>query len=254
MRFVLVQPGTFLMGSPWSEACRENDERQHEVTITRAFYLGACPVTQGQWKAVMGTNPSYFSRTGKGKESVKDVSDPDLDLFPVEQTSWQDVVSEEAGAGRDYRLPTEAEWEYACRGGHLIPDVGGKHTLPFHFDQPCASLSSHQANFNGNFPYGGADEGPSRGRPRAVGSYKPNRLGLYDLHGNVWEWCSDWYGDYPDGPSSDPCGPPDGLGRVFRGGSWYSFGEGCRAAHRVNNGPTRWNFNLSFRVAAVPRE
>src|SRR5262249_25959854 len=119
MRFVLVEPGKFLMGSPPGEADRSDDETQHEVTITRAFWMGVCPVTQGQWGAVMGNNPSHFSRVGGGKDRVKDVSDAELDLFPVERVSWQDAqdflkkleaLNEEVRIGREYRLPSEAEW------------------------------------------------------------------------------------------------------------------------------------------------
>src|SRR5205085_2732434 len=133
------------------------------------FYLGVHQVTQGQWKAVMGSNPSHFGRDGEGKDEVEGVSDADLDLFPVESVSWPDAqdflkklaaLNEEARNGREYRLPSEAEWEYACRGGHLIEEtIKDRHTLPFHFEQPTSSLHSSQANFDRNYPYGGAAKG-----------------------------------------------------------------------------------------------
>jgi len=212
-----------------------------------------CPVTQGQWKAVMGRNPSYFSRDGRGKDRVQDVSDADLDLFPIEQVSWEDAqdflkklsaLDEEARDGRQYRLPSEAEWEYACRGGHLIQEIiKDRHTLPFHLDRPSSSLSTAQANFGGNL-----------GRTSKVGDYAPNAVGLYDMHGNVWEWCADWYGEYPPAPVTDPHGPSDGSGRVRRGGGWSYSGQYCRAAVRGWYTPSSRNMSLGFRVVAVPHE
>jgi formylglycine-generating enzyme required for sulfatase activity len=266
MRLVLVKPGTFLMGSPEGEEDRGEYETQHEVTITRPFYLGAFPVTQGQWKAVMGDNPSWFCRNGVGRDDVRDVSGADLDLFPVESVSWEEAQDflkklaardEVARNGRKFRLPTEAEWEYACRGGHLIQEIGNRHTLPFHFDgplapQPYSSLSSTQANFDGSRPYGGAARGPYLERPSKVGSYEPNALGLYDMHGNVWEWCLDWFGDYPKEPATDPSGATEGSDRVYRGGGWRSPAWFCRSANRRRNLPVSRFIYLGFRVALDP--
>jgi formylglycine-generating enzyme required for sulfatase activity len=264
MRFVLVQPGTFLMGSPPDEADRYDDERQHEVTLTKPFYLSVHQVTQGQWKTVMGSNPSDFSRAGVCEAWLKDVCDAELDRFPVESVSWDEarwflkklaVLTDETSHGREYRLPSEAQWEYACRGGHLIRAIlGDKHTLAIHLDQPASSLSSTQANFEGNVPYGGAVKGPNLERPSKVGSYRPNRLGLCDMHGNVWEWCSDWSGEYPSGAAIDPLGPPHGTYRVCRGGGWRSYGRYCRAANRDGGEPWHRNCDLGFRVAAVLSE
>jgi uncharacterized protein (TIGR02996 family) len=192
MRLALIPPGVFLMGSPEEEEGRsEHEGPQYEVEITRPFYMGVFPVTQGQWQAVMGNNPSYFCASGhfSGKDRVKGMNTDD---FPVEQVSWKDAViflkklaalKKEVEAGREYRLPTEAEWEYSCRGGACS-------SAPFHFG---ISLSSSQANFNGKYPYGGADKGPYLKRTCRVGSYKPNAFGLFDMHGNVFEWCNDWY-------------------------------------------------------------
>jgi formylglycine-generating enzyme required for sulfatase activity len=142
-------------------------------------------------------------------------------------------------------LPSEAEWEYACRGG-------ASSSTPFCFGN---SLSSTQANFNGAYPYGGAEAGPSLGRTCPAGSYRPNAWGLFDPHGNVWEWCSDWYAEdyYGKSPAQDPLGPSHGSARVIRGGSWNFYGGLCRAASRYGNGPSARHFNLGFRVAAVPR-
>jgi formylglycine-generating enzyme required for sulfatase activity len=160
------------------------------------------------------------------------VKDLNTDRFPVESVSWHDAVAfcdklsaqpEEKAAGRVYRLPTEAEWEYACRAGTDTPFSWGK------------SASSRDANFDGNYPYGGA-EGPYLKRPCPVGSYKPNPWGLYDMGGNVWQWCHDWYkDDYKEG--------------VLRGGSWYNPGRNCRAACRYRNDPGRRNNDFGFRVA-----
>jgi uncharacterized protein (TIGR02996 family) len=250
MELALIPPGAFLMGSPDSEEGHSEDEGpQHEVEGSRAFYLGVFPVTQGQWQRVMGRNPSHFRSRGGGKGQVRGLDTRD---FPVECVSWEDAVAfcrklsdlpEEARAKRLYRLPSEAEWEYACRGGAAS-------STPFHLGD---SLSSTQANFDGNFPYGGAAQGPSLQRPTPVGSYNPNAWGLFDLHGNVWQWCADWYADdyYQQGPRRDPPGPPEGSRRVIRGGSWYGFGQFCRTAYRSWSGPAYRDDDLGFRVSLV---
>jgi formylglycine-generating enzyme required for sulfatase activity len=153
-------------------------------------------------------------------------------------------LPEEKQKKRVYRLPTEAEWEYACRGGATSKN-------PFHFGK---SLSSDQANFDGNYPYGGAAKRTYLERTCKVGSYQPNGFGLYDMHGNVYEWCSDWYGKdyYGKSPKRDPEGPSEGSVRVIRGGSWCDFGQYCRSAHRNINGPTDRDYYLGFRLALVP--
>ncbi len=247
MKLVLITAGKFLMGSPKDEKDRLPDEEQHEVSITKPFYLGVYVVTQAEYEKVMGNNPSYFSAKGGGKASVKDM---DTGQFPVEQVSWDDAVAfckklselpEEKKAGWVYRLPTEAEWEYACRAGTKTP---------FHYGD---SLSSKQANFSGGFPYGGADKGPFLMRTAKVGTYAANAFGLYDMHGNVWEWCQDWYDEnyYKNSPKEDPPGSAQTSDRVVRGGSWYFFGRFCRSAYRCRIEPGyRLNY-LGFRVAAV---
>jgi formylglycine-generating enzyme required for sulfatase activity len=241
MKLALIPAGKFLMGSLPDEKGRSGDEEQHEVEITKPFYLGVYEVTQGQYQQVMGKNPAGFTKEKGGG--------PD---HPVENVSWQDTqdfckklsaLEKERAAGRVYRLPTEAEWEYACRGG-------ARENTPFHFGK---SLSSTQANFDGNSPFGDAPEGPYLRKTRAVGSYQPNAFGLFDMHGNVWEWCADWYGAtyYKQGPRQDPSGPPEGSVRVFRGGGWYNHGQRCRSAIRNGFAPYDRVDYLGFRVALV---
>jgi formylglycine-generating enzyme required for sulfatase activity len=220
------------------------------VEITQEFWLGAYEVTQKQYRTIMGTNPSWFSSSGNGKDKMIGMNTED---FPVEQVSWEDAVEVcKALTERDakkpdgwvYRLPTEAEWEYASRGG--VPSY-----QVFYFGH---SLSSEQANFDGNSPYGGSEKGPYLERTCKVGSYQKNGFGLYDMHGNVWEWCHDWYDrtSYVTSPLRDPQGPPVGVNRVIRGGSWFNNGQSCRSANRFSNEPAFRNLNLGFRVALVP--
>jgi uncharacterized protein (TIGR02996 family) len=247
MQLVLVPAGKFLMGSRGREAKRQPKEGpQHLVTITRPFYLGAHLVTQEQYETVMGTNPSAFSATGANRSSVERL---DTRGFPVEMVSWHEALDfcdrlsalpEEERFSRRYGLPTEAQWEHACRGARssaLAFNVGN-------------ALGSAHANINGRGPYGGAKRGPTLQRPSTVGSYLPNVLGLYDMHGNVCEWCADWYDDtfYRAEPQTDPTGPRTGSIRVLRGGSWRYFGDCCRSAFRDGYGPTgRLDF-VGFRV------
>jgi formylglycine-generating enzyme required for sulfatase activity len=251
MKLVLIPPGKFVMGSPKEEAGRYYDEVEHVVEITRPFYLGVYEVTQAGYQKVTGKTPSWFSPTGAGKARVKGMN---TSQFPVEQVSWEEArafcdrlsaFSAEKDAGRVYRLPTEAEWEYACRIGTETPEPG-----PFHLG---ASLSSLQANFNGTVPYGKAARGPSLGRTAKVGSYKPSAVGVCDMHGNVMEWCHDWYDKdtYLKGPQKDPRGPAKGDFRVVRGGSWYGYATICRAAHRSYVGPTKQTNLIGFRVACT---
>jgi formylglycine-generating enzyme required for sulfatase activity len=174
----------------------------------------------------------------------------DTSSFPVDSVTWEDAAafcaalsrrSAEKKAGRTYRLPTEAEWEYACRAGTTW-------SAPFHFGE---SLSSRQANFDGSHPYGGAMSGPSLGRTCPVGSYPPNAYGLYDMHGNVWEWCADWFdvNYYPVSPTRDPAGPDEGHERVLRGGSFFYIGSSCRAAIRFGRPIDEPSSLDGFRVA-----
>jgi formylglycine-generating enzyme required for sulfatase activity len=208
--------------------------------------MGAYLVTQEEYQRVTGKNPSWFSRTGPARAKVKDL---DTSRFPVENVSWRDAqqfcdklaeLDRKGGAARKYRLPTEAEWEHACR-------EAGESKAPSHFG---ARLGPDQANFDGNFPYGGADRGTYLARPSQVGSYKPNKLGLYDMHGSVWEWCQDWYGKdyYARGPDRDPQGPDRGTTRVLRGGCWCYNGSFCRSACRGNESPSFQDGTIGFRI------
>jgi formylglycine-generating enzyme required for sulfatase activity len=246
MKLVFIPAGRFVMGSPGDEKGRQRCEGpQHEVQITRAFYLGAHAVTQGQYKKVMGSNPSHYSAGGAGKRKVRGLDTRD---FPVEMVSWNEAVKfcarlsalpAERRAGRVYRLPSEGEWEYACRAGT---------TTPFSFGK---SANSTQANFDGNHPYGAAGPGPHLGRTTKVGSYKPNKFGLFDMHGNVYQWCSDWFKDdyYKESPRKDPRGPGLSVLRAMRGGCCHAIGGCCRAAYRSEGRPDSRYGVVGLRVA-----
>ena len=220
-----IPAGTFLMGSPKKERGRHNDETLHKVTLTQPFLIGKYPVTQTQWQAVMGNNPSYFQG----------------DNLPVEQVSWGDAqsfcVKVHEKTGHTVCLPTEAQWEYSCRAGT---------STPFHFGQ---ELNGTQANCCGDYPYGTPQKGPYIEKTSPVGSYPPNAWGLYDMHGNVFEGCQSWYGDYPEGPVTDPSGPKAGSFCVSRGGSWYGGAADCRSAFRSRDDPSLRDNGGGFRLA-----
>jgi formylglycine-generating enzyme required for sulfatase activity len=233
---ILVPPGTFAMGSPSSESGRNVDEGpQTLVTLSKGLWMGKYEVTQGDYLAVMGNNPS--SCQGDLQRPVERVSWYDAVNFCVRLTE-QDRAAGRLPPGYGYRLPTEAEWEYACRAGTTRAFGVGN----------GSSLSSTQANFNGSYPYGGGASGPYLNLTTAVGSYAPNAWGLHDMHGNVWEWCQDWYADYAGGSVSNPKGPATGSYRVLRGGGWSDVGYGCRSAHRRLKTPDHRNNMFGFRV------
>jgi formylglycine-generating enzyme required for sulfatase activity len=292
MKLTLIPPGEFQMASPKSERERHVNEQQHRVRITKPFYLGLYEVTQREFEQVMGRNPSEFSNSGGQTEAATGV---DTSRNPVENVTWYDAVefcnklskkegrrpyyriadiereadgwikdakvSVEGGGG--YRLPTEAQWEYACRAGT---------TTPFNFG---TANNGALSNCNGNGPYGTEEQGPALGWTVPVGSYRPNAFGLYDMHGNVWEWCWDVFDEAyykhspesdPAGPSrtpkvvrknsktrhsptSDPAGPSGASDRVMRGGAWCALALECRAAHRGWNLPGHRYNDRGFRVA-----
>jgi formylglycine-generating enzyme required for sulfatase activity len=212
MKFTYIPAGEFDMGSPPTEADRDDDETLHHVKITRPFMMATTPVTQAQWAALMGDNPSAFQG----------------DDLPVEEIPWRLAVTfcEKLSKteSKHYRLPTEAEWEYACRAGTQTP-FGGSNKL------------AEMGWYSGN----------SEGRTHRVARKKPNAWGLYDMHGNVWQWCFDGYGPYA-GDAVDPKGVNNTLLRVLRGGSWYYFAQNCRCAFRNRNLVDNRNQNIGFRV------
>ncbi len=229
MEFAKLSQGVFQMGSPQGEKDRLETETLHRVGISKKTWMGVHEVTQAQYARVTGESPSHF----KG------------DNLPVEKVSYDDAVDfcrklsalpQELAAGRSYRLPTEAEWEYACRAGT---------TTPFHFGD---ATNGTQANHDGTKTYGNIPSGPNLGKTAPVGSYPANAWGLYDMHGNVWEWCADWYGPLAVDETIDPQGAAQGTGRVLRGGSWANHGKNCRAADRYGYDPASRKNYLGFRV------
>jgi formylglycine-generating enzyme required for sulfatase activity len=255
MEFVLIPKGKFMMGSPNEEKERnpgEKDfdaEKQHEVEITKPFYLAKYPVTQEQYQAIIGKNPSFFCKDSKDSNGVDKVKGLDTKLFPVEMVSWDDAqafckkLTEADKQKRKFRLPTEAEWEYACRAGT---------TTPFYFG---TELNGTQANCNGEHPYGTTDKGPYKSRTTKVGEYGANKWGLCDMHGNVWQWCEDYDGPYNDDlKSTDPLRKDKHSEerRIVRGGSWFYNARECRAAFRGSYRPAHRDLDTGFRVAFRP--
>jgi formylglycine-generating enzyme required for sulfatase activity len=208
-----------MMGSPSSEPGRDIDERQHQVTISQPFFMQTTEVTQGQWKRLMGSNPSHFSSCG--------------DDCPVENVSWNDVqdfivkLNRQEGTDK-YRLPTETQWEYAARAGMQTRFSSGDDDTDL----------SRTGWYRGN----------SGLKTHPVGQKIPNTWGLYDMHGNVWEWVQDWKGDYPSGSLTDPEGPSSGSRRVYRGGAWYYNAKICRSANRNDIDPGGRGSGLGFRL------
>jgi formylglycine-generating enzyme required for sulfatase activity len=229
MNFVYIPAGKFVMGSPLDEIGRDEFEYQHEVIISKGFYLQTTEVTQRQWTAVMEINPSKIQG----------------DDHPVEQVSWFDCRKFIQRLNRmegdtKYRLPTEAEWEYACRA---------KTGKSFHSGHISAAGKAHDANLDRVGWYWGNSEN----RSHSVAQKQPNVWGLYDMHGNVWEWCYDWYehwyGKFQNGPVVDPKGPAGGVFKIYRGGSWFAGAQYQRAADRMRAKPDTRSYGIGFRVA-----
>jgi len=270
LRTAIIDAGTFSMGSPRKESGRKDDELPHRVRISQAFLLGKYEVTQQQFRQVMEFSPSHFHSSADGRDKVRTL---DTGEFPVERVSWFDAVAfcnrlskmdgyppyykmanvQHDGnsiqradltleGGNGYRLPTEAEWEYACRASS---------TERFAFD-----LMGKKANFvfRGATQYGIRGKDRSIGRTTKVGSYRSNLWGLYDMHGNVAEWCGDWYAKdyYGQSPSEDPVGPKLGHHRVLRGGSWLVSAVNCRSASRFYLTGGQCKYFAGFRVARTP--
>jgi formylglycine-generating enzyme required for sulfatase activity len=225
-RFRYIEPGVFSMGSPESEPVRFDSETQHEVELTAGYWLGETACSQALWEAVMGENPSHF----RGP------------LLPVETVSHDDAMEfvrrvEAERPELGLRLPTEAEWEYTCRAGTQTPFSFGPNT------------TTDDVNYNGNSPYAGAPKGEYREKTVPVGSLPPNAWGLREMHGNVWEWCSDWSGPYEPGRTVNPEGPARGEDRVLRGGSWFDDALLARSAFRDALVPGYRSVVIGFRLA-----
>ena len=218
MEMIWCEPGSFMMGSPLAERGRFDDEPQHQVTLTKGFWLGKYEVTQRQWQSVMGENPSKFR-------------DPDR---PVESVSWEDcnafIRKLNAALGGVARFPTEAEWEYACRAGSNSAVAGN-------------GLLSDMAWYDAN----------SGNETHPVGKNHPNAWGFYDMHGNVLEWCYDWFGKF-EAKATDPKGPAIGSFRVLRGGCWFFYARDCRSAYRLKRDPALRNAIFGFRLACSEKE
>ncbi len=243
-----IEGGTFQMGSPESEAGRDDDEHLHEVTLTEGFWLADTPCTQALWEAVMGTNPSEFVT-------------PDR---PVEKVSWEDAQAfltrlGERVPGLSPRLPTEAEWEYACRAGTETATYAGDLEILGENNAPVLdAIAWYGGNSGHNFdlPEGYDSIGwrekqydHSKAGTRKVKTRKPNPWGLYDTLGNVWEWCEDWYAPYDVNVQRDPVHRTEGSDRVFRGGSWIFNARNVRAAYRYHLAPSSRDLVLGFRLA-----
>ena len=276
MKLKLIPAGEFLMGSPDSDGIAESNEKpQHRVRITKPFYLGLHEVTVGQFRQFVeaegyktqaerdgeggyGWNESEGKFEGRGSQYTwRNAGFTQSDTHPVVNVTWNDAVafckwlSDKEGV--TYRLPTEAEWEYACRAGTT--------TLYNHGNDPeglaqvgnvlDASAKRRLTNYS-SLPYIKADDGHVFTAP--VGRFRPNAFGLYDMHGNVWEWCADWYDKdyYEKSPPDDPTGPTTGAYRVDRGGCWFYGAGRCRSAFRSGNAPGGRSFDLGFRIALVP--
>ena len=218
---VYVEGGSFDMGATTEQGGDAWDDEKpvHRVTLSD-YYIGKCEVTQELWEAVMGSNPSHF----KGAQN------------PVERVSWNDcqefVSRLNSLTGRTFRLPTDAEWEYAARGGN--------------------QSSHYKYSGSGNIGNVAWYDDNSGSSTHAVGTKSPNELGIYDMSGNVWEWCSDWYGGYSAGAQTNPQGPSSGSGRVLRGGSWINDARNCRVSNRSINYPSNRSYNSGLRLALVP--
>ena len=239
MTFVEIPAGRFTMGSAASETGRNDDETLHDVTISKPFLLARYEATQQDWRAIVGTAPSTFTGCG-ARCPVESVTFADVQQFLQKLTDRGKTAASSDQPALRYRLPTEAEWEYACRAGTTGPFSTGE------------GLTTSQANFNGKFPYGAAPPGEYRQKPVPVGSLGLNPWGLADMHGNVWEWTADWYAPYAESSSEniDPHGPPSGEKRVIRGGSWYFDANSARCGLRYTHAPKDKGFSLGFRVAA----
>lgn len=236
MIFTRINAGKFHMGSQSDEKTSRNNERPVRECSVKSFFIGIHPVTQNQYFQLTNNNPSYFSEEGKGKEYIEGLSTSN---FPVESVSWEEAVifcrklssiPEEKLNHRYYRLPTEIEWEYACRGGRMTPFNTGD------------TFTSYDGNINGNYPYNSEKIGPTLNRTCEVGSYPPNSFGIHDMHGNVWEWCYNEYSTYGSFKTKGQ------KARVLRGGSWNCYSRFCRSSYRCIAEEDVHYYDYGFRI------
>jgi formylglycine-generating enzyme required for sulfatase activity len=229
LEMIAIPGGTFWMGSPANEAERgDNESPQHQVTVP-SFFMGKYPLTQAQYQAIMGKNPAYFKGNNR----------------PVENVSWDDAVrfcqKLSQRTGKNYRLPSEAEWEYACRAGTKTP---------FSFGD---NITTDLVNYDGTYPYKSAPKGKYREQTTDVGTFPPNAFGLYDMHGNVWEWCEDdWHENYIDAPTDGSAwnSQSGSNTKLLRGGSWYYVAGDCRSANRFRDSRDYRDCYCGFRVVS----
>jgi len=241
MKFRRIAPGSYLMGTQEHPGSPKLGEQVHRVKINHPFYLGVYEVTQAQYERIMGTNPSFYQAPNIQPAFLHPnrlAPKSDTSGYPVEKVSWEDAtefcerlsdLAEEKAAGRIYRLPTEAQWEYACRAGTKSS---------FSFDGEPNNLGEYGWYWDN-----------SRGQTHPVGELKPNAWGLYDMHGNVSEWCLDWFDQYPETTQIDPTGPTHGIYKVHRGGGWFVEASLCESASRDFEDP-KSRLSVGFRVVA----
>ena len=243
MTFRLIPAGTFVMGSPTDELGRETDEAQYTVTLSEPYYIQTTEVTQGQWKSVMGNNPSSFTDCGLN--------------CPVEYISWDDaqtfIATLNAMGEGSYTFPTEAQWEYAARAGSTSAFANGdiKETgceLDPNLDKMGWYCGNSCVDYEGGYECSSCGNNCKKWGTQPVAQKKANKWNLYDMHGNVYEWCSDWYGDYTNAHVTNPVGSVEGSSRVFRGGSWFNTARICRSAIRIRDLPTIRYGYIGFRL------
>lgn len=238
--FIKVEAGVFMQGAIKFDSLSRNNEKPAHLQQVKTFYMSKFPVTQAEYMKVMLINPSYFSKYGDGWRFVQQI---ETDDFPVESVSWDDAMEfckrltfMAAEKGYSYRLPTETEWEFACKAGNNTIFANGN------------SFTSNDANINGNYPYNSQIVGKTVNRPCPVGLYNPNQFGFFDMHGNVWEWCLDTFKPY------DIENAPNQDARVLRGGSWTCYSRFCRASYRcINNRSSRF-YDCGFRIVCEKRQ
>lgn len=257
MKLVPIQAGSFQMGSPENEKGHQKDETQREVSITKSFHISSTEITQKQWHDLMGTTFSDLINQQRGPAGRGAKLNSKASAVGPKQpmcfVNWHDAIAfcqkltaaeQKSGTlapDQHYTLPTEAQWEYACRAGTTTAFSIGN------------IFTSNDANFYGKLPYGTQEQGAFLEKTTPVSSFKPNAWGLYDMHGNVYEWCFDWYSENPK-IRRDPPGPKQGDGRIIRGGAWDRKALSCRSAYRYSRDPNRRSHNIGFRIILISKE